>query len=157
MPSDSTVEVRRSFKAPRSLVWRTHTEPALVQRWMLGPPGWTMPVCEMDVRAGGAYRWRWRGDDSGKEFGFHGEYKEVEAPAKIVQTEFFDPGDLGGDMGEGSLVTMTLDEHDGATTLTVLIDYFTKASRDAAVATGMTDGMEIGYQRLDAMFAEAPA
>ena len=72
MPSDREVMVTRSFKAPRALVFRAYTEPRLVRRWMLGPPGWSMPVCEMDVRAGGRYRWRWRNDTDGKEFGFAG-------------------------------------------------------------------------------------
>ena len=154
-PGDTTVQVRRSFTAPRDLVYRAHTEPELVQRWMLGPPGWTMPVCEMDVRTGGKYVWRWRSQDDGKEFGFYGEYTDVEAPKKIVHTEFYDPGDNGVPMGEGhALISMSLvDDGDGKTTLTVLMDFLTKEARDAAVSTGMTDGMEMGYQRLDAMFA----
>ena len=57
-PSDREVQVTRAFRAPRALVYRSYTEPALLQRWLLGPPGWTMPVCEMDVRVGGKYRWR---------------------------------------------------------------------------------------------------
>ena len=156
-PDETTVQVRRSFKAPRLLVWRAHTEPALIQRWMLGPSGWVMPVCEMDVRVGGKYLWRWRSEDGAREFGFHGEFTEVHAPAKLAHMEFFDPGDVGGDMGQGSLVTNTLEESGGVTTLTALMDFHTKDSRDAAVATGMTDGMEIGYARLDAMFAKTPA
>ncbi len=59
-PSDREVKVVRSFKAPRDLVYKAYTTPELVKRWLLGPPGWTMPVCEMDVRVGGKYRWRWR-------------------------------------------------------------------------------------------------
>jgi len=153
LPGETTVQVRRSFKAPRTLVYRAHTEPALVQRWMLGPPGWTMPVCEMDVRVGGKYLWRWRSEDGAKTFGFHGEFTEVAAPYQLVHSEFFDPGDVGGDMGDGSLVSLTLEESGGVTTLTVLIDFYTRDVRDAAVATGMTDGMELGYARLDELFA----
>lgn len=150
LPGESTVQVRRSFAAPRALVWRAHTEPKLVQRWMLGPPGWTMPVCEMDVRTGGRYLWRWRSQEDGKEFGFHGDYKHVVAPEEIVHSEFYDPGEVGGDMGEGALITMSLaDDGDSKTTLTVLMDFHTKEARDAAVSTGMTDGMEMGYQRLE--------
>jgi Activator of Hsp90 ATPase homolog 1-like protein len=70
LPSDREVRVVRSFSAPRKLVWDAHTKPELMQRWMLGPPGWSMPVCEIDLRVGGAYRWRWRSDEDGKEFGF---------------------------------------------------------------------------------------
>lgn len=149
LPSDSTVEVRRSFRAPRDLVWRAHTDPNLVRRWMVGYPGWTMPVCDMDVRLGGAYRWRWRNDADGKEFGFHGQYSEVSAPARLVHTEFFDPGDVGGDMGEGSVQRTELTEAGGVTTLLLHMDFHTKASRDAALATGMTDGMEYTYALLD--------
>ena len=83
MPSDREVAVTRSFKAPRALVFRAHTEPELVRRWMLGPPGWSMPVCEMDVRVGGSYRWRWRSDTDGKEFGFVGTFREVQPPSRL--------------------------------------------------------------------------
>jgi uncharacterized protein YndB with AHSA1/START domain len=159
LPGDTTVQVRRSFHAPRESVWRAHTEPKLVQRWMLGPPGWTMPVCEMDVRTGGKYLWRWRSEDEGKEFGFHGEYRDVDAPRNIVHTEFYDPGDVGGDMGEGALISMSLsDDGGGKTTLTVLMDFYTREARDAAVSTGMTDGMEMGYARLESeVLAKASA
>jgi uncharacterized protein YndB with AHSA1/START domain len=68
-PSDTEVLVKRSFDAPAQLVWRAYTEPDLVRRWLLGPPGWSMPVCEMDVRLGGKYRWRWRSSGAGQEFG----------------------------------------------------------------------------------------
>jgi len=150
----STVEVRRSFRAPRDLVWRAYTEPKLLQLWQLGPPGWTMPVCEMDVRVGGKYLWRWRSDKDGKEFGFHGVFQDVAPGARLVHTEFFDPGDVGGDMGEGALMTLTLEESAGVTTLTTAMDFHTKEARDAAVATGMTDGMEAGHQRLDELIAK---
>ena len=79
LPSDREVKVTRSFKAARPLVYRAYTEPALVQRWLLGPPGWSMPVCEMDVRVGGRYRWRWRSDKDASEFGFAGTFREVTA------------------------------------------------------------------------------
>ena len=84
LPSDTEVRVTRDFKAPRTLVWQAHTDATLVPRWIGGYPGWTMPVCEMDVRPGGKYRWRWRADEDGKEFGFHGDYREVDAPGKMV-------------------------------------------------------------------------
>lgn len=154
-PSDSEVSVSRAFKAPRALVWKAYTTPELVQRWSLGPPGWSMPVCEMDVRVGGAYRWRWRSDEDGSEFGFHGEFIEVDPPAKIRHTETYDPGDTGEDMGEGeAMITVSFTEQDGVTTMTSVMDFGSKESRDAAVATGMTDGMEMGYKRLDDLLAE---
>ena len=90
LPSDTAVRVTRDFRAPRKLVWRAHTEPELFQRWIGGYPGWSMPVCEMDVRPGGKYRWRWRSDEDGKEFGFHGDYREVDAPREMVQTEYYE-------------------------------------------------------------------
>jgi uncharacterized protein YndB with AHSA1/START domain len=153
-PSDSTVKVVRDFKAPKKLVYDAYTTPALLQRWCLGPPGWSMPVCEMDVRVGGKYRWRWRSDEDGKEFGFHGVYSEVEAPSRLANTEYFDPGDVGGDMGEGCKVTVEFEERAGITTMTSTMDFGTKEGRDAAMATGMTDGMEQGYQLLDRLLAE---
>jgi uncharacterized protein YndB with AHSA1/START domain len=154
LPSDREVKVVRKFNAPRELVYDAHTKPALVQRWMLGPPGWSMPVCEMDVRPGGAYRWRWRSDDDGKEFGFFGKFVEVEAPSKLVHEETYDPGDVGGSMpaNEPALVTNTLEESGGITTLTVTMLFSSKEARDFAVGTGMTDGMEMGYARLDETF-----
>jgi uncharacterized protein YndB with AHSA1/START domain len=160
LPGDSTVEVTRSFAAPRELVYRAHTEPELVQRWMLGPPGWSMPVCEMDLRPGGAYRWRWRSDEDGKEFGFHGTFREVVPPSRIVHTEIFDPGDLDETMGdgdEGALITLELSEKDGVTTIVSRMDFGTREARDAAMATGMTDGMEMGYQRLETLLVDVAA
>jgi len=153
MPSDSSVKVERSFKAPRELVYKAYTTPELVKRWCLGPPGWEMPVCEMDVRVGGKYRWRWRSTDGKQEFGFHGEYKEVSPPSKLVNSEVFDPGNVGGEMGKGALITVEFIEDKGVTTMVSTMDFGTKEARDAAVATGMTDGMEQGYQRLDNVFA----
>jgi uncharacterized protein YndB with AHSA1/START domain len=155
LPSDREVQVVRSFRAPRALVYRAHTEPELVKRWMLGPPGWSMPVCEMDVRPGGRYRWRWRSDKDGSEFGFAGTFKEVQPPSKIVHTEAFDPGSIDENYPPGeAIVTLTLTEDGGVTTITSRIDFGSKDARDAAVATGMTDGMEQSYQLLDGLLAE---
>ena len=153
LPSDTEVRVTRVFDAPASPVWRAYTEPALMQRWLLGPPGWSMPVCEMDVRVGGKFRWRWRSDEDGSEFGFHGEFTEVVPHTRIAHTEVFDPGDLDSSMGEGMLVTVTFDENDGQTTMVSLIKYASKQDRDAALSTGMTDGMEMSYKQLDTLLA----
>jgi uncharacterized protein YndB with AHSA1/START domain len=157
MPSDREVRVVRSFNAPRKLVWDAHVKPELVQKWSLGPPGWSMPVCEMDVRVGGAYRWRWRSDEDGKEFGFFGTFREVEAPARLVHEETFDPGDVGGAMpaGEPAIITTEFAEERGVTTLTTTMRFGSKEARDGAVSTGMTDGMEMSYERLDEMFTKA--
>ena len=154
LPSDREVQVTRSFKAPRALVYRAYTEPALVRRWMLGPPGWSMPVCEMDVRVGGAYRWRWRSDENGSEFGFSGVFREVEPASRLVHSERYDAGDTGdtgmSESGE-AVVTVSFAEEGGVTTVTTRIDFGSKDARDGAMATGMTDGMEQGYQRLDGL------
>ena len=151
LPSDREVRVTRGFNAPRTLVYKAWTTPALLQRWMLGPPGWSMPVCEMDVRVGGKYRWRWRSDADGKEFGFSGVFREVAAPTRLVNTELYDPGDVGGDMGGEALLVTEFTEKNGVTTMTCLITYASKADRDAALSTGMTDVMEMSYQLLDAL------
>lgn len=154
MPSDREVKVSRSFKAPRELVYRAFTEPPLVRRWMLGPPGWSMPICEMDVRVGGQYRWRWRNDQDGKEFGFFGAFREVQPASRLVHTEAYDPGGVGGGYpGEPAVVTTSFAEDGGVTTVTTLIDFGSKATRDAAVATGMTSGMEMSYQKLEELLA----
>ena len=154
LPSDTEVRVTRSFHAPRTLVWQAHTVPRLAQRW-LGYPGWSMPVCEMDVRPGGKYRWRWRSDEDGKEFGFYGEYREVDAPGEMVQTDYYDPGNFGGAMPDTPSITRTsFTEKNGVTTLVTLIAYDSKEARDAAISTGMTDGMETSYERLDKLLAE---
>ena len=155
LPSDTVVRVTRDFKAPRTLVWQAHTEPNLLQRWIGGYPGWSMPVCEMDVRPGGKYRWRWRSDEDGKEFGFHGDYREVDAPREMVHAEYYDPGDFGGAMPTSPAITRTtLTETKGVTTLVMLIEYAAKEARAAAISTGMTDGMETSYERLDKVVGE---
>ncbi len=156
LPSDREVVVTRTFHAPRALVYRAWTEPELMQRWLIGLPGWTMPVCEMDPRVGGRFRWVWRSEEDGSQFGFHGVFQEVDPPARIRHTQNFDAGNLGGSMTESgeAIVTLSLDERNGITTARTRIAYASKAARDAAVATGMTDGMEMSYQKLDGLLAE---
>ena len=150
LPSEREVKVARSFKAPRNLVYRAYTEPQLVQRWLLGPPGWSMPICEMDVRTGGKYRWRWRNDQDGNEFGFSGTFREVVPGSRLVHTEAYDAGTVGGgNPGPDAIVTVSFTEEAGWTTVTSVIDFGSKEARDAAMATGMTDGMEQSYQLLD--------
>ncbi|MBL0937658.1 MAG: SRPBCC family protein [Gemmatimonadaceae bacterium] len=158
LPSDTEVRVTRDFKAPRTLVWQTHTDPALFQRWIGGYPGWSMPVCEMDVRVGGKYRWSWRSDEEGKEFGFFGDFREVDAPETLVSAEYFDPGSFGGEMPTSPTINRTtFSEKNGITTVVVLIQYASKEARDGAISTGMTDGMEVSYARLDTLVAEHQA
>ena len=155
LPSEREVKVTRSFKAARPLVYRAYTEPELVRQWLLGPPGWSMPVCEMDVRVGGRYRWRWRNDQDGSEFGFAGTFREVQPAAKLVHTEAYDPGTVGDDFPRNeAIVTVTFSEENGVTMLTSLVDFGSREARDAAVATGMTDGMEQSYQLLDRVLSD---
>ncbi|HET9064984.1 MAG TPA: SRPBCC family protein [Gemmatimonadales bacterium] len=159
LPSDREVRVTRTFDAPRHLVWQAHTTPELVQKWQSGYEGWDMPVCEMDVRVGGRYMWQWRNREDGRQFGFFGTYTEVSGPSKLVFEEYFDPGDIGGpgEMGDAMpagdpcLVSLELSEHDDVTTLVCTMTYVSKEARDGAVSTGMTDGMEYSYTRLDEM------
>jgi uncharacterized protein YndB with AHSA1/START domain len=152
LPSDREVKVTRSFSAPRALVYRAYTEPSLLRRWLLGPPGWSMPVCEMDVRVGGRYRWRWHNDQDGSEFGFSGTFREVQPAAKLVHTEAYESGTVDfGYPGKEAIVTLSFTENAGVTTVTTLIDFGSKEARDSAVATGMTDGMEQSYQLLDGL------
>jgi uncharacterized protein YndB with AHSA1/START domain len=155
LPSDTEVLVKRSFDAPVNLVWRAYMEPDLMRRWCGGHPGWSMPVCEMDMRVGGKYRWRWRSDENGQEFGFTGEVLEVVTHCRIVHTQSYDPGDLGYSMGsDPSIITVTFHEVNGVTNVTTTIRFASQADRDEAFATGMTDGMEMSYQLLDGMLAE---
>jgi uncharacterized protein YndB with AHSA1/START domain len=138
----------RTFDAPRQLLWDCHTKPELVKRWLFGPDGWTMPECEIDLRVGGRYRYVWR-DSAGREMAMAGVFRELAAPERIVHSELFDEDWTGGE----TTVTTTFTERAGKTTLHMVIRYSSAAARDAALATPMADGMEQGYQRLDAMFA----
>jgi len=156
LPSDTEVRVTRSFRAPRTLVWQAHTVPELAQRWLLGYPGWSMTVCEMDVRPGGKYRWRWRWDEKDQEFGFVGTFNEVDEPANLSHDQYFDPGSFGGAMpsDKATRIRNTFTEKNGVTTLVTLMDFGSKEARDAAVSTGMTDGMEVNYQNLEKLIIE---
>lgn len=113
-----------------------------------------MPVCRMDVRVGGAFEWRWRNDE-GQEFGFTGTFLEVVRPGRLVYTERFDPGSVGGEMGE-ALVTVEFTEEARVTTQRTLIRYESNDVRDAALKTGMTAGMELSYRGLDRLLQSSP-
>jgi uncharacterized protein YndB with AHSA1/START domain len=141
-PSDREVAMTRVFDAPRTLVFEAWTNPKLVPRWMLGPEGWTMPVCEIDLRPGGAWHFVWRRSD-GTEMGMRGEYREVAPPERLVSTESW-----GGDWPE-TVNTLLLSEENGKTTVTQTILYPSKEARDAALKTGMKDGVVQSFDRLD--------
>jgi uncharacterized protein YndB with AHSA1/START domain len=118
-----------------------------------------MPVCEMDVRVGGKYRWQWKRREDGQQFGFFGTYLEVDAPSRITHEEYYDPGNVGFAMpvGDPCIVSLELSERDGVTTLACNMTFASKEARDSAVSTGMTDGMEYSYARLDDLFARKAA
>jgi uncharacterized protein YndB with AHSA1/START domain len=143
---DREVVFTRAFAASRELVFDCMTKPDLVRRWLLGPPGWTMPVCEIDLRVGGKFRYVWRNQD-GRDMGMAGVYREIVAPERIVHNELFDEDWTGGE----TLVTSTLTESGGRTTLTTSVLYANDKARQGALVSGMTEGMEMGYARLDSL------
>jgi uncharacterized protein YndB with AHSA1/START domain len=140
-PSDQEIVIRRVVDAPRSLVWEVWTNPEHVRNWLLGREGWTMPVCEIDLRPGGAWHYVWRRGD-GSEIEMGGEYREIAAPERLVGTESW-----GGDWPE-TINTVVLSEEDGMTTITQTILYASKEARDAALQTGMKHGVIASFDRL---------
>ncbi|MDP3855408.1 SRPBCC family protein [Phenylobacterium sp.] len=148
-PGDREIVVVRDFDAPRRLVFDCMSKPELVRRWLLGPPGWTMPVCEIDFREGGRYRYVWS-RANGEEMGMGGVHREIVTPERVVATQLFE----GAEPADESVVTSLLAERDGRTTLTTIVLYASKASRDGMLATDMAAGMEAGYARLDALLAQ---
>jgi uncharacterized protein YndB with AHSA1/START domain len=146
MSGEREVVIVRSFDAGRDLVFDCHTRPEFVRRWLLGPPGWTMPVCDIDLRVGGRYRYVWR-SPSGSDMGMGGVFREIVRPERLVTNELFDEDWTGGE----TTVTTVFSESDGATTSTMTILYASAAARESALATGMTEGMEMSYRNLDAL------
>jgi uncharacterized protein YndB with AHSA1/START domain len=140
-PSDVEIAMTRVFEAPRTLVWDAHTKPEHVTQWMLGPEGWTMPACEIDLRPGGEWHFTWRRSD-GSELDMRGVYREVVPPERLVSTESW------GEEWPETLNTLLLTEEDGKTTLTSTMLYPSKETRDAALDTGMKDGATVSFDRL---------
>jgi uncharacterized protein YndB with AHSA1/START domain len=149
-PNDLEVTMTREFDAPRQMVFDAFTKPEFVKRWMYGPDGWCLDVCEFDLRPGGKLRYEWKNTDDGSVMGLSGVYREVVPPEKLVHTELFDEDWTGGE----TLVTETFSEEGGKTTVVMTVRYSSQEARDAALKTGMADGMEMGYERLDKIFAE---
>ena len=152
-PSDREIAMTRVFDAPRQLVFDAHTKPDLVRQWLLGPPGWSMPVCEMDVWVGGKYRYVWRHDREGTEMGMGGVYREIVAPERIVNTEKFDESWYPGE----AVDTLVLVEQRGKTTLTLTVRYESWEARDAVLKSGMESGVAASYDRLAELLASTPA
>ncbi len=151
-PSDREIVMTRVFDAPRTLVFEAMTKPEFLERWLLGPPGWTMVVCEVDLRVGGAYRYVWR-DTGGVEMGMGGVHREIVKPERIVATQLFDEDWTGGE----ALGTIVLIEKDMKTTLTNTILYSSREARDAVLKTPMEHGVAAGYDRLEELFKVSAA
>lgn len=146
-PSDREIQVTRTFDAPAQLVFDCHTKPEYVQKWLLGPPGWSMPVCEIDLKVGGRYRYVWRSATSNEEFGVQGEFREISRPDRLVHTESMD-----GMPGE-ALCTTTFSQTGTATVLTLTMRFESREARDRALESGMTDGMSMSYARMQDMIS----
>jgi uncharacterized protein YndB with AHSA1/START domain len=131
----------RVFDAPRHLVFEAWTKPEHLPHWLLGPEGWTMPVCEVDLRPGGAWHFVWRRAD-GTQMEMRGVYREITPPERLVSTESW-----GGDWPE-TINTLVLSEENGKTTMTNTVLYPSKEARDAALKTGMKDGVAASFDRL---------
>ena len=145
--------MRRTFDAPRHLVFDAFSKPELVRQWLLGPPGWSMPVCEIDFRVGGKYRYVWRHDRNGNEMGMGGVYREIVTPERIVNTETFDepwyPGEAVG--------TLVLTEESGKTKVTQTVLYASREARDGVLQSPMESGVAASYDRLENLLVTAGA
>lgn len=142
--SDTQIRVSRVIRGSVADVWRAHHEPALMQRWLLGPDGWTMPVCEIAKKVGDRYRFEWENDDKSQRFGFEGELLESLSPFREVTSE-----QMIGMEGEPARNELTLVSVPGGTLLSLVITYPSKEVRDLVLGTGMTGGMEMSYARLE--------
>jgi len=150
-PSDREIAITRVFDAPRKMVFDAFTKPELIKRWLLGPDGWTMPVCEVDLRVGGRYRYVWRKNDTGHEMGVSGEFREVTPPDRVVHTERFDEAWYEGE----ALITTAFVEKGGKTTVTMTMLHKSKEIRDGILKSGMERGVAISYDRLESVLATA--
>jgi len=144
-PSDREIVMTRVFDAPRQLVYEAFTKPELLKRWV-GPYGWSLPVCEVDLRVRGKYRYVGRGPD-GSDLGWGGVFREIVPLERVVHTEAFD-----GYPGE-SLVTAVWTEEGGKTTFTSTLLFESKEVRDAVIASGMEHGAAESYDRLAELLA----
>jgi uncharacterized protein YndB with AHSA1/START domain/catechol 2,3-dioxygenase-like lactoylglutathione lyase family enzyme len=142
LPSDTDIEIRRTLAAPRALVFDCYTRPEHVPNWMTGPPGWTMPVCEIDLRPGGAYRYVLRGQDA-EEMTLTGTFQQVERPLRVVCTETWGPE------WPETLNTLTFEAAGSRTVVTTLVRYPSQEARDAALQSGMKEGLEAGFASLE--------
>lgn len=142
-PSETELVTIRAFDARRELLWEVWTSPEHLPKWLLGPDGWKMPVCESDLRVGGSWQFVWQRED-GCEMAMTGEYREITPPERLVSTQSW-----GGDWPE-TVNTLVFSEDGNRTIVTQTILYPSVEARDAAIATGMQQGMNAGFDRLDA-------
>jgi uncharacterized protein YndB with AHSA1/START domain len=148
---DREIFITRMFDASSQLVYDAMTKPDLMKRWLFGPDGWELAVCEVDLRPGGMFRYVWRHAARDTDMGMGGIFLELDAPAKIVHKELFDEDWTGGE----TVVTTWLTEFGNKTRLEMTIRYASSEARDGALKSGMADGMEAGYVRLDKIFQDA--
>jgi uncharacterized protein YndB with AHSA1/START domain len=143
-PNDHELVVARTFDAPRSVVWAAFTDPKHLPQWHTGPAGFTMPVCEIDLRPGGSWHYVWR-NPQGREFGATGTYREVDPPQRMVQV-------TKSPNGEEQTNTTTFTEENGRTTVTVSMRFASKETRDQGMPYAKM-GLEGSYALLDAYLA----
>jgi len=146
LPSDREIEITRVFEAPAELVFDVWTTPEHVRNWW-GYESDPMTVCDIDLRVGGIYRFVAANADYG-EVAFHGVYKEIERPHRLVSTEVFE-----GYPDAATVNTLTLEENEGVTTMTILVLHESKESRDAQIASGMEKGLQHSLDRADEVLA----
>ena len=151
----SVAVVTRRFKAPPERVFEAHVNPDLIRRWMVGPDGWSMPVCVNEAVPGGAIRYEWRDDATGAGFSATGHFVALDRPRRIVHVERMHLGPDGPDPTPDNHCETVFAPDGTGTLMTLTMTLPDAASLDAMLATGMTDGMEQGYARIDAMEAVA--
>jgi uncharacterized protein YndB with AHSA1/START domain len=142
-PSDREIAMTRVFDAPRRLVYEAYTKSELLKRWLGVHNGWILAVCEIDLQVGGTYRYVWRGPDD-MEMVMRGVYQELIPSERVVATEKFDQPWYEGE----AVGTVTFDEQDGKTTLTMTVRYASKDVRDAVLASPMEQGVAAGFDKL---------
>lgn len=151
-PSDCEIAMIRTFNAPRRMVYEAFTKPELLKRWLGVFRGWSLAVCEIDLRVGGSYRYVWHGPD-GAEMGMRGVYREIVPCERITATEVFDEAWYEGTAYE----TTVFVEHGDTTTITSTVVYDSKEIRDAVLKTPMETGVAAGYDNLEELLATALA
>jgi uncharacterized protein YndB with AHSA1/START domain len=142
LPTDTSIRITREFDAPRELVWRAWTEPELIAKWWHAERGEIVSI-DMDLRVGGAWRYVMRAN-GGFEVAFHGECREIVPFEKLVTTEVYE-----GAPDDSAQTTATFAEHDGRTTVTLLVEHASQAARDMHVNSGMEDGLQDALKLLE--------